>query len=172
MDIITIITLTIAICGLILAIINLIRSILHERRVKTLVLKLPTKKRLFKELYNIAEDLFERIVLFEGESTKYFVKYPFRIKKRSSSEYVDSIEQEATVRRYIDARFALNEICGYKKVTTEGAFESWKYKTRWKTMSLVDFTFPKDQTPENAEEIKNNYLSDLKRFAKENGVKL
>lgn len=170
MDIEIIITLLIASAGLGLAIINAIINYIQQKRIKTSILKLPLKKRLFNQWYEMAKNIANQIEFTEIKTHENFTVYNFLIKKKDGSGYIDKSQQRILVRRLGEKSHATFEECGYKKKVEK--IHTLELAPLHKTMGPFDFTHPNDQLPKDTEDLKREMLQDIIDNAKENGVKI
>lgn len=167
------IVLFLTIIGLILSIIwNLINTIFNMRqnkRTKTIILKLPMKKRLFNDLYALGKDIIERMEIMETQERENHTSYQFKIKEKDGNGYLDDNKQKFLITKFGNKQEGLYEICDYKKIKVKGVFRAIDLR---ESLGPFDFRYPNDRLPENTNEIKKDFLRRIRIDAKDNGVKI
>lgn len=161
----------IGLAGFILAIINLVRSIIQSKRTKVLVLKLPMKKRIFQKWYDLAGEFIERIEFTEVKKNEGYTIYYYSIKEKNGSNFVESRMQKTLFKRLEETQDEFFTVCGYQKKESTDYGEYKEAPNITSTIGNKDFTFPNDQLPESINAIKNNFLKDIKIVGKENGIR-
>lgn len=163
----------IAISGLILAIIIGINQIRHNRILKILQ-KLPLRRRLFKEWYDLAKNIIDRMVFTEILKREHFMIYKYRIKEEDGTEFIEPAKQRILFRRYLKLREDTLINCGFQKKDKKNKdlADVRQAQMITKTFNSDCMTIPDDILPNNSEEIKIGVLNGIIRIAKENGVKL
>lgn len=167
------ITFFIAISGLILSIINAIIQIRNHRRSK-IIEKLPLKKRLFKEWFDLTKDMTNRMVFTEIKEKEDFTVYEYRIKEEDGTGFIEPAKQKILFSRYLDLNEDVYINCGFQKKDKKekDLADELKQKMIKKNISAEYITIPNDILPNNSEDIKSGILNSIIRLAKENGVRL
>ncbi len=166
------IILLLTIIGLIFSFIwNLINTILNARqnkRYKTMVLRLPVKKRLFNELYDLTKGLTTRMEFTEIKKQENFTVYNFQIREKNGEGYLSSSKQKTLTKRIGLLRRGIAKECDYKGVKVP-IFELAKLKSISDSFYI---TYPNDDLPKDTEEIKKKLIKEIIELAKENGIKI
>ena len=167
---IEIITLLIAIIGLILSILNAVRSIFHERRYKT-QLKINLKRKLLMEWFEIAKDFVKRVEFTNIESTNTHKYYYYEIKKENSNEYMDLENKEGFINRYEYIMTNFTKFCQYPEETASLS-DIPKLLNVNKNINVEYISYPISLDPGNEDKIKEEFLEDVKNHGQMNGIRI
>lgn len=150
--------------------INTILNILNHRR-SNMLNKLPTKKRFFVKLYEMAKDITERMIFTETEEQENTIIYNFSIQRDNKDGFLELNQQRVLLERLNDMYQDLHYLCGMRIVNKDG-IESIREPLKSFILHINKISVPIDLRPNNPEEIKTRIINDIKTYAEENGVKL
>lgn len=167
---IEIITLIIAVIGLILSILNAVRSIFHERRYKY-QLKINLKSNLLKEWFDIAKDFVNRVKFTNIESTNTHKNYYYEIRKENSDEYMDLENKKGFINRYEYNLTNFTKFCQYPEETAR-LFDIQKLLNVNKNINVDYISYPKSLDPGNTDKIKEEFLEDVRNHGQMNGIRI
>ena len=167
---IEIITLIIALIGLILSILNAVRSIFHERRYKY-QLKINLKMRSLKEWFDIAKDFVKRVDFTNIESTNTHKNYYYEIKKENNDEYLDLENKKGFIHRYEYAMTNFTKFCQYPEETAKLS-DIPRLLDVNKNMDLDFISYPLPLDPGNEDKVKEEFLEDVRNHGQMNGLKI
>ena len=169
MDIIFLLTIIGIFASIIWNLINTLQNYRQNKRYKTIILKLPMKKRVFNELYNFAKDFTDRMEFTEEKEHNNYRVYNFRLRNKEGSGYIDMGEQRILVKKLFYLLKTAFIVCDYKEGKGVDIHERALIKA---TMDKSYFTYPNYQLPKDHNEIKKKLLQDIIINAKENGIKI
>lgn len=167
---IEIITLIIALIGLILSIINGVRSIFHEKRYKY-QLRIKLKKKLLTEWFEVAKNFVKRVEFTKTESTNTHKYYYYEIKKENSNEYIDLENKQGFINRYEYAMTNFSKFCQYPEETARSS-DIKKLLDVNKNINIDHISYPLHLDPGKEEKIKEEFLEDVKNHGQMNGIKI
>ena len=167
---IEIITLIIAILGLIISIINAVRSIFHERRYKY-QLKINLKKKLLKKWFDIAKDFVKRVDFTNIESSNIHKNYYYEIKIENSVDYLDIENKKGFIHRYEYAMTNFTKFCQYPEETARLS-DIPRLLNVNKNINLDFISYPLPLDPGNEDKVKKEFLEDVKNHGKMNGIRI
>lgn len=170
LSLVEIITLLIAIIGLILGIINLVKSVLHEKRYKY-QLKIKLKKDLLTKWFEIAKDFVQRVEFSKIESTNTHKFYYYEIKKENNNEYLDLENKKGFINRYEYALTNFSKFCQYPEETARTS-DIPKLLNVNKNIDIERISYPIDLDPGNEENLKEEFLEDVKNHGHLNGIRI
>lgn len=113
MDIILFSTIIGLILSFIWNFINTYRNSKQNKIYKTIILRLPIKKRLFNEIYDLTKDLTKRIELIETKKQENYTVYKFQIRDKNGVDYLSLSKQKIFMKRIGLLKRTISKVCGY-----------------------------------------------------------
>lgn len=141
----------------------------QNKRYKT-NLRLPFKKRLFNEIYDLTKDLTKRMEVTETIEQENYTVYKFQIREKNGDDYLSSSKQKIFMKKIGLLKRDISKACGYEGSGVK--INKFEYATFKSTISKFDITYPYDDLPKDFEEIKKDLLEEIILMAKENGIKI
>ncbi len=151
---------------------NTYQNMKQNKKYETIILRLPFKKRLFNELYDLTKDLTKRMEVTETIDQKNYKVYKFHIREKNGVDYLSQNKQINFIQKIGLLKRDISKVCCYEGSGVKiNKFELAKFKS---TINKFEITYPNDDDdlPKGFEEIKKVLLEEIILMAKENGVKI